>query len=117
MVNPMDVYAEHLCEHCILIRVGAVGPFPAPYRYSVTVVHSGEYAEAVGFDHKHITADEFESAAKLINQVTGKLLAYDRAGPPSVRVVQKDPSLTKGKVVMSNHYRLCRRPRLAPELD
>jgi len=100
MVNAMDVYAEHLCEHCVLIRVGAVGPFPAPYRYSVTFIDRDGYAEPVGFDRKGFDPAEFEPVIRHVNEVTGKLVAYWRAGPPPYRMIQKDPVSTGGKIVM-----------------
>lgn len=96
-----DAYVEHLCEHCLLVRVGAIGPFPAPYRYSVTFVQRDGWSEGVGFDHKGATPEEFEAVIRLVNQVTGKLVAYWRAGPPPIRVVQIDPGLINGKILMS----------------
>lgn len=94
-------HVAHLCEHCICIRVGASGPFPAPYRYSVFAVHSGEFAEIVGFDHPRPAYSEYKAVIQLLNQATGKLVAYDRAGPPPTRHIQLDPGLTKGKLVMA----------------
>lgn len=40
---------------------------------------------------------------KTINKATGILVAYDRAGPSPIRVVQIDPGLIKGKIRMSAH--------------
>jgi|SRR6185295_8827418 len=99
----MTAYVEHLCEHCGIVRVGADAPFPAPYRYSVTFVIRGAYAEPVGFDHPKISPTDFFDIISSINQATGKLVAYDRAGVPPSRVVQIDPRLTKGKIIMSKH--------------
>lgn len=96
-----NVCLEHLCEHCGVVRVGANAPFPAPYLYSVTFVIRGAYAEPVGFDHRRITPSEFKAIISSINQATGKLVAYDRAGVPPSRVVQINPGLTKGKIAMT----------------
>jgi hypothetical protein len=97
----MDAFVEHLCEHVVLIRVGAGGSFPAPYRYSVTVRTHGSHAEPVGFDHPKISRSEFELLIRTINSVTGKLVAYDRAGPPVRRMIQLCLKSTKGKIVMA----------------
>lgn len=99
----MDVYLEKLCEHCGVVRVGASSPFPSPYQYSVTYVIRGAYAEPVGFDHPKISPTDFQAIISSINQATGKLVAYDRAGMPPSRVVQIDPRLIKGKILMSKH--------------
>lgn len=96
-----EAYVEHLCAHCCIVRVGAAGPFPAPYRYSVFAVHSGDYAEIVGFDHPDPAPSEYRTVIALLNKATGKLVAYDRAGPPPTRVVQIDPGLIKGKIAMT----------------
>lgn len=96
----MDVFVERLCEHCGVVRVGATGPFPAPYRYSVTYVIRDGFAEPVGFDHQKATPREFHAVIASINRATGKLVAYTRAGNPELRIVQIDPSTTKGKIVM-----------------
>jgi hypothetical protein len=98
----VHVQVEHLCDDCILVRVGARGPFPAPYRYSVTVVERDGFAEPVGFDHKDPTPSEFETVIRKINKVTGKLVAYWRAGPPPIRYVQIDPGLIKGRILMAS---------------
>lgn len=94
-------HVERLCEHCGIARVGADGPFPSPYRYSVTFVERGEFAEPVGFDHPKICREDFDSIIRAINEATGKLVAYDRA--PFHRVIQINPALTKGKIVMTKH--------------
>jgi hypothetical protein len=96
-----NVYVEHLCPHCILVRVGASGPFPAPYRYSVTIVERDGFAEPVGFDHKDPTPEEYEAVIRKINKVTGKLVAYWRAVPYPHRVHQIDPGLIKGRILMA----------------
>jgi len=96
------VQIEHLCKGCILVRVGARGPFPAPYKYSVTVVERDGFAEPVGFDHKDPTPGEFQAVIRKINKVTGKLVAYWRAVPYPHRVFQIDPGLTRGRIVMAS---------------
>lgn len=97
----MAIHVERLCEHCILLRVGASGPFPAPYLFSVKVVERDGFAEPVGFDHKDITRAQFEAVIRKINRVTKKLVAYWRAMPHPHRVYQIDPGLTKGRIVMA----------------
>jgi hypothetical protein len=97
-----EAFAEHLCEHCLLVRVGAAGPFPAPYRYSVTFVMRGEFAEAVGFSQRKVAPSDFETVIRLVNKATGKLVAYDRAGSPPTRVVQIDPGLINGRILMTH---------------
>lgn len=97
----MTAYAEQLCEHCGIVRVGAAGPFPADYRYSVTYIDRGEYAEPIGFDAPKIRREDFDAIVRTINEATGKLVAYDRA--PNSRVIQINPTLTQGKIVMTKH--------------
>lgn len=79
-----------------------MGPFPAPYRYSVTYVERGDYAEPVGFDQPKIMDSDYEDIIRTINEATGKLVAYDRA--PFHRVTQINPKLTKGRIVMHKHH-------------
>lgn len=98
----MSAYAEKLCEHCGIIRVGAAGPYPEPYRYSVTYIERGEWAEPVGFDTPKIRREDFDAIVRCINEATGKLVAYNRA--PFYRVFQINPALTKGKIVMHKHH-------------
>lgn len=98
-----EVFVEQLCDHCGVVRVGAIAPFPAAYDYSVTYVIRGEFAEPVGFDHPKISRSDFADIIRAINQATGKLVAYDRAGPPPTRVVQIHPGLIEGRIVMAAH--------------
>lgn len=98
----MGAFSESLCDHVGLVRIGALArAYGDPYDYSLTYVIRGEYAEPVGFEHKQITPTDFKDIIRSINQATGKLVAYDRAGPPWTRVVQIDPKLTKGRIVMA----------------
>jgi hypothetical protein len=101
-LETVTAFIEHLCEHCLLVRVGAAGPFPAPYRYSVTFVLRGDFAEPVGLCQRKIAPSDFETVIRLVNKTTGKLVAYDRAGPPPTRVVQIDPGLINGRILMTH---------------
>lgn len=96
-----DVYAEHLCEHCCMVRIGANAPFPADYSYSVTGVKRDGFLEIVGFDHPKIKSEDKKDIIRKFNEVTGRLVTYLRAGPPPVRVTQIDPRLTEGRIVMT----------------
>jgi hypothetical protein len=66
----------------------------------VTYIERDGFAELVGFDHRKFSLAEYRAVILSINHSTGKLVAYDRAGPPPLRIVQQPPSQTKGKIVM-----------------
>ena len=97
----MDAYVEHIRGG--LVRVGA-SKAPEPYQYSVTYDDRGPYAVIKGFWHKRISRTEFETIIRTINQASGKLVAYERAGFPSIQIRQVDPTLTKGRIVMHKHH-------------
>jgi hypothetical protein len=97
-------FAEKLCDHCGVVRVGPMArAYGDPYEYSVTYVERGAFAEPVGFDHPKISKSDFADILRAINRATGKLVAYDRAGPPPTRLVQINPELIEGRISMSAH--------------
>jgi len=100
----MRCHIELIDEPTGCLRLDAEGPFPFPYRYAVHFKRGGEYAEPFGFDHESFTPSEFQYIIRQINQATGKLVAYWRAVPRPHRVVQIDPGLVNGRIVMKKQH-------------
>lgn len=72
------------------------------YDYTVTVdlLEDPNWAIIKGFYYPKAPGDDFDLVFARINKDTGRLVKYERQHRPGVWIVQKDPKLTKGKIIM-----------------
>src|ERR1700748_872793 len=101
----MAAFVEKLCEHVGIVRVGPhATTFGMPYARSATYVLKDGYAIVKGFTESGFATSEYREAITAINDAEGKLVAYDRAGPPPIRLIQLNPELTNGRIIMRKHH-------------